>query len=209
MNLYHNFGGDDDDWDDYMFLVDGDEVEARGERWNHKRIYWPLHVEKLLHEKMFDRTYRMSHAAFTYLCIILRPTLERNHAMSNEEDPITVEMTVGCGLRILSGGMQLDIKNNFGFSRTETHNTFIRFLDAVNGTVELDINLPSNPDEWNKQLQVPMNELFLHELCMHAWAIILEFQINIIKSCHIKPRIKEKSSRHNSSQALNNVVGKY
>ena len=149
MNLYHNFGVGDDDLDDCMYLFDGDEDDGRGERWNHKRIDWPLHVKKLIHEKMFSRTYRMSHAAFTYLCIILRPKLERNHSQSNEEEPITVEMTVGCGLRLLSGGLQIDAKNIFGFSKTETHNTFIRFLDAVNATVELDIKLPATPDEWN------------------------------------------------------------
>ena len=38
----------------------------------------------------------------------------------------------------------------FGFSRTETHNTFTRFLDTVNATVELDIKLPATPKEWNK-----------------------------------------------------------
>ena len=86
----------------------------------------------------------------TIFVLFYKPTLERNHAKSRNEKPITVEMTVGCGLRILSGSLQLDLKNIFGFSKTETHNTFIRFLDAVSATAELDIKLYSTPDEWNK-----------------------------------------------------------
>lgn len=91
----------------------------------------------------------MSHAAFTYLCVILQPKLELNHSKSNEEESITVKMTVGCGLRLLAGGLQIDAKNTCGSSKTETHNTFIRILDAVNATVELDIKLPATPNECN------------------------------------------------------------
>ena len=36
MNLYHNFGVNDNDLDDYMFLIKGDEDDGREKRWDHK-----------------------------------------------------------------------------------------------------------------------------------------------------------------------------
>ena len=85
MNLYHNFGDDDDDddWEDYLFVVDDDNKKRkRIDEWKDDRIDWERHVQKLLHKKRFHKEYRMSHAAFTYLCIILNPALERNHQKS-------------------------------------------------------------------------------------------------------------------------------
>ena len=135
----------------FIIVDDNDKKRKKGEeRWAHKRIDWKLHVQKLLHEKMFHKEYRMPHAAFVYLCIILGPAVTRNHSMSESEEPITVEITVACGLRILAGGTQPDQKHIFGLSKTEVHRTFRRFLRAVNDVTELEIKLPATPDEWEK-----------------------------------------------------------
>ena len=44
MNLYHNFGVDnDDDWDDYLFLFvvdDDNKKRKRIEKWEDDRIHW-------------------------------------------------------------------------------------------------------------------------------------------------------------------------
>lgn len=79
-----------------MFLIDEDEVDGRGERWDHKRIDWPLHVKKILNEKCFLEHTLCPHAAFTYLCIILHPILEHNHAKNRDKESIILDMTVGC-----------------------------------------------------------------------------------------------------------------
>ena len=145
MKLYHNFGvDDDDDWEDYLFVIDDDNKKR-------KRIdEWDDDVNKLLHKKRFHKEYRMSHAAFTYLCIILHPSLERNYQKRRNGGPITVEMTVACGLQVLVGGTQDDMTHMFGISKTEVHATFRRFLLAVNEVIELDIVLPPKTfDEWN------------------------------------------------------------
>ena len=91
----------------------------------------------------------MSYAAFTYLCIILCPALERNDQKRRKGGPITVEMTVACGLRVLKGGTQDDQTHIFGISLTEVHVTFHRFLLAVNQATELDIVLPKTFEEWD------------------------------------------------------------
>ena len=81
MNLYHNFGvDDDDDWEDYLFVVDDDNKKRkRIDKWEDNRIHWDRHVNKLLYTKRFHKEYRISHATFTYLCVLLLPALERNH----------------------------------------------------------------------------------------------------------------------------------
>ena len=64
----------------------------------------------------------MSHAAFTYLCIILNPALERNHQKSRNGGPITVEMTVACGLRVLVGATQDNMQQ---FYNSEENNVLL------------------------------------------------------------------------------------
>ena len=91
----------------------------------------------------------MLHAAFTYLCIILRPALEQNNQKRNGR-PITVKMTVACGLCVLKGGKQDDMTHIFEISRSEVHSTFCRFLLAVNDATELDIKLSRRFKEWDK-----------------------------------------------------------
>ena len=58
-------------------------------------------------------------------------------------------MTVGCGLQVLKGGAQDDQTHIFGVSKMEVHETFYRFLLAVNEATELDIVLPKNFEEWD------------------------------------------------------------
>jgi len=62
MNLYHNFGVDnDDDWDGYLFAVDVDNKKRkRVDKWEQERINWEFHVKKLSHTKRI--TLRHNHA---------------------------------------------------------------------------------------------------------------------------------------------------
>ena len=91
----------------------------------------------------------MSHAVFTNLYIFLQPALERNHQKRRKGGPITVEMTVACGLRVLKGGTQDNMTHVFGTSRREVHVLFCQFLLLVIQATESDIVLPKTFEEWN------------------------------------------------------------
>ena len=83
-SMNSNDGGiefDDEDLVDLDFLCEEeDDMDGvsilKTQRWQHKRINWELHVQKLLHEKHFVTEYRMSFNAFTHLCFLLSPLLE-------------------------------------------------------------------------------------------------------------------------------------
>jgi len=72
---------DNDRWDDlelefqefltlYNFLQT-DEDEKRKTFWDHEPLDWSKHVEKLRHEGLFSKHYRMSEKAFTTLLLLL------------------------------------------------------------------------------------------------------------------------------------------
>ena len=143
--LYDN---DLEDLDNLDFLCEPDS--SNQERWDHVRINWDLHVEKLLHEKHFSTEYRMSFNALCDLCLILSPLLERKHEMSRSQERITVTIIVACGLRFLAGGKASDQKHIFGLSRAEVYRDIHLFLKAVNEAPELFIVLPVTPEEWEK-----------------------------------------------------------
>ena len=66
------------------------------------------------------------------LCELLHPSLIRNHKCSNTPDePITTEIIVACGLRILAGGKQSDQKHIFGLSRATAHDAFDSYICTI------------------------------------------------------------------------------
>ena len=137
-----------------MFLQDlvgvGGDLDVRGDRWNHQRMDWDSHVEQLDHEGRFDREYRMSVPAHGNLVRILDPILERAAYNSRTAEPIQVEHIIGLGLRVLAGGTLSDNRHIFGMSCPASYGCFNDFLDAVNSAPELDINLPSTPEQWHR-----------------------------------------------------------
>lgn len=147
MKLYHNFDTRYDDFDDFLFVVDKFSYHKKrksGDDCEHNEIDRKLHVQKLLHEKMFHKEYKMSQATFTYLCIILGPAVERNQDKSPVDDPITVEITIACNLCLLAGETQPYQKHMFEHSKTGVQSIFCCFLDAANNRTELDIKLLEN-----------------------------------------------------------------
>ena len=68
----------DEDWydgndDELATLVIAEMFDDT--RWDYCRVSWTDHVDKLIHEKMFDRTYRMSYESFCKLADMLRVKL--------------------------------------------------------------------------------------------------------------------------------------
>ena len=63
----------------------------RGHRWQHERLDWDHHVNKLVHEKKFCNYYRMSPSAHRHLVRLLDPYLQRVEWNSRDRSPILVE----------------------------------------------------------------------------------------------------------------------
>jgi hypothetical protein len=148
--------GDDDGWED----LDGDlelfltiEELLTGQRksfWEHRRLDWERHVQKLLHEDRFHIRYRMPLEDFEALVELLGDSVVPNVAQSKRrcQEPMYPKMIVAIGIRVLAGGNYDDIMNTFGISKSGFYYSRNRFLNAVLSSNELDINLPATPDDW-------------------------------------------------------------
>jgi hypothetical protein len=99
-----NSSDDDDDLMNLLFLYHvsntflppDNEKRQRRQRWIHKQLNWAEHVRKLGHEHAFDRTYRMSVAAFYRLLDLLRDDLttmtESPHGGYHDTDAVEPEL---------------------------------------------------------------------------------------------------------------------
>jgi hypothetical protein len=123
--------------------------KIRIDRWEHRRLDWKEHVRQLVHEDSFDNEYGMPLSCYTEVVNILYPILRKKEYNCRGE-LITVELVVANGLRILGGGRPKDQRHIIGMSRDASYKSFCSFLDAVNSAQELDIKMPSTPEEWNE-----------------------------------------------------------
>ena len=98
-------------YQDFEILF-GDSI-PRNDQWDHTRIDWDAHVEKLCHEQHFKREYQMSLQAFNKLVFILSPLLQRNNVYSCSSTPISPIIIVGIGIRYLAGGELSNIQHVF------------------------------------------------------------------------------------------------
>ncbi len=69
----------------------------------------------------------------------------RNSATNNQ--PIYPEMMVGVGLQFLGGPLYKDIEDIFGSSNHSVRRIVTMFVNAVRAYKEIDIFLPSTPEE--------------------------------------------------------------
>ena len=120
----------------------------RKERWQHERLEWEKHVRLLFHEETFKNEYRMSYNTFNKLKEILQPILQRDANKCRDAEPILTEHIMAMGLRYLSGGRILDNRRYIGMNRTAGYKAVDDFINAVNTAQQLDIKLPSLPEEW-------------------------------------------------------------
>ena len=141
----------------------------RGDRWDHDRLDWDDHVEQLTHENQFQREYRMSVRAHGELVRILDPILERCEYNARCTHPIQVEHIVGAGLRVVAGGTVCDNRHVVGMSLPASYTCFNDFIYAVNTAPELNINLPTTPDEWhaaNRGFRAKQTEEIMDGTCL-------------------------------------------
>ena len=64
------------DLDDILLL---ESLNLLPNKWEHNRIDWNYHLSKKIHEKTFERTYRMSYKAFKKLHMMLYPDLKKKN----------------------------------------------------------------------------------------------------------------------------------
>ena len=123
--------------------------DERRWKWQHERVNWSMHVEKLTHQDMFDRTYQMSLNAFNTLLELLRGyiTFDILKSLNSCDDPIYPELVLATGLCWLAGGSYLDIKEVYNFSRSSYYQCRDTFLDAVLDCEALAIKFPEMPEE--------------------------------------------------------------
>jgi hypothetical protein len=147
----------DDDDDELATLVIAEMFDdTRNFKWDHCRVSWTDHVDKLIHEKMFDRTYRMSYESFCKLADMLRVKLTCDCVKSKASCagtsglPIFPELVMAIGLRWLAGGSYLDIKNAYRCSAASIYRCRNTFLYAVNACPELAIVFPDTPEKLDK-----------------------------------------------------------
>jgi DDE superfamily endonuclease len=147
----------DDDDDDIIAAAivlsrtDGGNVKRkRKHKWRHSRLVWHAHVVQLHHEYLFERTYRMSHIAFTKLQDLLEERIQLNTRNTPGVDPIPVQIVMASGLRWLAGCPCLDIHISMGISLPSVYRFRDIFLVAVNSTPELNLVFPQTDAEIKK-----------------------------------------------------------
>jgi hypothetical protein len=161
-NLLYVVDNSEDDWhnddvEELAALVITEMFDdTRNFKWDHCRDEWKNHVDKLLHEGLFDRTCRMSFEAFGKLADMLRDKLTCNSVKSNASCggttglPIFPELVMAISIRWLAGGSYLDIKNAYKCSAASIYRCRNIFMHAVNATTELAIRFPETVEELDK-----------------------------------------------------------
>ncbi len=143
------FNKDDQDKDNDTTLQQQHRCTTREPKWIHLRLSWESHVTVLVHENLFTRTYRMSADAFQNLRALLGESIYLQAHRSPVPEPIYPELVMVVGIRYLSGGKCLDLKNAYGLSLPAVYRTRDMFIDAVNSGPDLidSIKLPQMLEE--------------------------------------------------------------
>jgi hypothetical protein len=124
--------------------------ETRKSFWDHQRLDWSRHLEKLRHEGWFAQKYRMSEKAFNRLVRVLGPILQSDISKSGNRctEEIYPEIFVAIGLRYLAGGSYDDIRDVYGVSVGGFYYCRNRFFKAILTCDALRIRHPEAGDDW-------------------------------------------------------------
>jgi hypothetical protein len=125
-------------------------VDTRKSFWDHERLDWTRHLEKLRHEGRFASKYRMPEKGFNRLVRILGPILQADISKSRNRcsEAIYPEIFVAVGLRYLAGGSYDDIREVYGVSVPAFYYCRNRFFKAILTCDSLRIRHPEAGDDW-------------------------------------------------------------
>ena len=102
----------------------------RNSPWDHVRIDWTYHVEKKQHEKMFEKTYRMSFRAFRKLQFMLASFLMKKESKCRTSHPVPMHSVVAIGIKYLTGAKYQDLADVHGVSSDTVYKCVHSFLNA-------------------------------------------------------------------------------
>jgi hypothetical protein len=140
---------DSDNDDDLLNFLYVGSTNCRSEKYQHHRLCWEEHLEKLQHEGMFSRTYRMSYEAFMKLLLFIRPKLlcRTGNPVQAGSELIKPEIVMAIALRWLAGGSYIDIRHAYFCSVPSIYRCRDTFIDAICSCEALDIIFPETPEE--------------------------------------------------------------
>ena len=134
-------------------------LTARHERVFRTRVLWDNHVDVLIRENMFHRTYRMNPGSFAKLVDLLRPSLQVDHKMSMVSSggtsmPIIPEVYVHCFIRYISGGSHLDIRLIAQISKPSFYTCLHTCVRAINKCPEVDFQFSTEEESLRYRMRM-------------------------------------------------------
>ena len=100
------------------------------------------------HEKMFEKTYRMSFRAFRKLQFMLSSYLMKKESKCRSSHPVPMHSLIAIGIRYLTGAKYQDLADVHGVSTDTVYKCVYSFLDACLQCPDLQINMPKSAEEW-------------------------------------------------------------
>ena len=179
----------DSDDDDLMDLEDlrlmfSSRKKTRSIKYDHTRINWDEHIDRLVSTNKFEQRFRMPLSSFHYLIEELREplTVSFKHSINSTSgnDPIYPEVIVAVGLQFLGcGDTHSSLADTYGMSDASAYRVVEMFLDAVDyndSCQEMQVRLPRTADElndiaqrWRDVSTCPINMLNGHIGAMDGW----------------------------------------
>jgi hypothetical protein len=103
--LPHDWWEDLDGYIEGFLVIEELLTSERTSYWQHERLDWDQHVEKVLHENGFHIRYRMSLEDFDALAQLLGDEVVPNFAMSSRrcDKAMYPQIMVVIGIRVLAG----------------------------------------------------------------------------------------------------------
>ncbi len=100
----------------------------------------------------FQRAYRMTYQSFKRFAVLLRPYIlaacgKTGTPMNYRNGPILPDVQLACAIQWFAGGSAYDIMTTFGISHTDTINSHLYVVDAINKHPAFAIAYPTDHDK--------------------------------------------------------------
>jgi hypothetical protein len=141
---------DDDDLEETFFAF-LKEKKSKRIKWQHQRLNWDEHVQKLRHTQEFSTYYHMSEETFSILLETIRDDITANHIKSKNStsgnDPIYPELVLASGLEFMGGCAYKHIALIYGMSLSSAKRIVCKFWNAVIFNPAFSLALPYTLEE--------------------------------------------------------------
>ena len=157
--LFEDEYADEDEVDDAIIpLCVAFGIEGRSERVFRTRLMCNSHVDLLVRENKFQRSYRMPKLAYAKLTDMLSPSLSVDHDMSfvssaGYSRPIIPELFLHCYMRYIAGGSYLDVRLIAQISVASFYRCLHTCIKAIACCPSLAIEFRNDPASLRRQRQ--------------------------------------------------------